>query len=272
MLDRVGERPLGRWKFVPFEATNALLKEQGGVMSFDVVPGVRAHVDTTSASFSLEIYEACSDETIEHCIYDLILPCLMAFDGYLVLHGGLSATGDGAVAFIGESGRGKSTLVAGLHGLGWPLMGDDAFTLKPTDDGYTARSVYASLRLFPDSVESLFPAGHKTAPMAHYSDKRRVSFSAGPQSAPLNAIFRLSDAEPEIRIRQLSMAEACMVLVSNSFILDPEDAAQNKAKFQLASEAAREVPVYDLHYPRQYDRINEVFDAISDKLCVPSVA
>ena len=271
MPSRVEAHALGRWKLVPFKADHAVLEHQIGRTSFDVISGVRAHVDASSASFSIETYEECSAETIEHCIYDLILPCLLAFDGQLVLHGGLSFTGDSAVGFIGESGQGKSTLVAGLHGLGWPLMGDDAFTLELCDDACSARSVYASLRLFPDSVVSLFPAGHETAPMAHYSEKRRVSFSAGPRSAPLRAIIRLGDEEPNIHIQELSLAEACMALVSNSFILDPEDTAQNKAKFQLASEAAKTIPVYDLHYPRRYDRMHNVRDAIADKLGVSSI-
>ena len=262
-LDDIGQI-YGRWRLVHHLTSLGLSSVPDNWLTLEIISGVIAHVDLANGYLNLQVSPECSPETVTHCLYDLIIPRLLAHDGQLVIHGGLSFAAAGAVGFIGKSGRGKSTLVAGLHGLGLPLMGDDAFILDPSATGYEAQRVYASLRLFPDSVDTLFSDVGDTTLVAHYSTKRRVPFAEGPESAPLLALFQLAEPEPEIRLRKLSMAETCMALVSNSFVLDVDNIAETRVKFGLASAAAQTIPVYDLYYPRTYDRLPEVCAAILD--------
>ncbi|RMF08804.1 MAG: HprK-related kinase A, partial [Alphaproteobacteria bacterium] len=52
-------------------------------------------------------------------------------DQYLVFHSGLVARDDKAVIMPGESGRGKSTLTAGLSYNGWRMFSDEFALLRP---------------------------------------------------------------------------------------------------------------------------------------------
>jgi hypothetical protein len=49
-----------------------------------------------------------------------------------------------------------------------------------------------------------------------------------------------------------------MALIANSFALDAADPAEAKRRFCKATEVARHVPVYDLHYPRDYELLPKV--------------
>jgi len=199
-----------------------------------------------------------SAETIEHWLTDLILPQLLAYDGHFVLHCGIVNTAKGALGFMGPSGHGKSTMTASLHHSGLTLMSDDAVLLRNEDHCFHVERLYPSLRLFPDSLDELFPTIEATAPVADYTDKRHVAFAPGPVRAPLIALFRLAEPAEDIRILRLAPAEACMALIANSFALDAANPAESKRRFVKAADVARQVPVYDLHYPRIYTAIPDV--------------
>jgi GTPase SAR1 family protein len=198
--------------------------------------------------------------TLEHLLLDLLLPRLLAHDGKLVLHGGMSQNADCALCFVGPSGSGKSTLTGSLAARGYPLMSDDAVVLSPSADGWMAARIYPSLRLFPDTLDHLFPGETRTSEVADYTTKRRVPFTPGAEASPAAAVFRLRDSscQDEIRIARLSQAKACMALIENSFALDAADPAEARQRFALASAAAQDIPVYDLHYPRKYDALADV--------------
>jgi hypothetical protein len=125
-----------------------------------------------------------------------------------------------------------------------------------------AERLYPSLRLFPDSLDHLFPVSPETSPVADYSDKRRVPFDPGPPSAPLSALFRLTDPGECIQATRLAPAAACMAIIENAFALDAEDAQETRRRFAQAAQAAQVIPVFDLTYPRDYTRLSEVHAAI----------
>lgn len=230
------------------------------------IEGFNLLINPTTHCFALCFANLPSAETITHFLADLILPRLLASDGCFVLHCGIVISPNGALGFMGQSGRGKSTMSASLHSRGLPLMSDDAVVLKEHDCGYSAERIYPSLRLLPDSLGQIFSATDTTAPVADYTDKRHVAFAAGPDNSPLLALFRLTNPSEDIRVSRLAPAEACMALIANSFALNAADPAETRRRFIYASEVARRVPVYDLYYPRDYAAIPEVHALIFETL------
>jgi len=89
-------------------------------------------------------------ETVDHLVWDQVLPPVLAHDGALVLLGGGVEVDGGAIAIVAPSGHGKSTLSASLHGAGRTLLGDDALIVDTGQTRPTIRAVYPSLRLLPD--------------------------------------------------------------------------------------------------------------------------
>lgn len=223
-----------------------------------------AIIDPENHRIHIRSDRALSQETLDHFVEDLLAPKLLAHDGFLVLHGALTAGGDGGVGFIGPSGHGKSTLSASLSQSGQTLISDDAMILRPEGQGYRAERLYPSLRLFPDSLDRLFPDITETGAVADYTDKRRVPFASGPEHAPLRALFRLADPGTDVGAKRLSPAAACMAIIENAFALDPEDTAETRRRLERAAEVARIVPVFDLAYPRDYDCLPQVHAVILD--------
>src|SRR6185437_15564144 len=56
--------------------------------------------------------------------------------GLLPLHASAVATGEGAIAFLGSSGAGKSSLAAFLARAGYRVLADDICVIDPTASRY----------------------------------------------------------------------------------------------------------------------------------------
>jgi hypothetical protein len=69
----------------------------------------------------------------------------------------------------------------------------------------------------------------------------------------------------EIRMQRLKVPDACMALIENSFALDPGDAGQATGRLTAASGLARAVPAFQISYPRNYEVLPTVRDAILER-------
>ncbi len=201
--------------------------------------------------------------TRDHFLVDQVMPRLLSESDQLVLHAGAVCIENKVLLILGRSGSGKSTLVSSFQQSGYILMGDDAVIVSNGNGLPIAKAIYPSLRLFPDSIEALFPEPRALQAMAHYSSKQRIDVTgeqiAGPM--PVQAIFVLGSDEP-IAIRRLSTPTACMAIVENSFALDPTDPDRARFRLDRASALAMQVPVFEIAYPRDYDRLPEVRQAV----------
>ncbi len=208
----------------------------------------------------------------EHFLIDQVLPRILGQQGKLVLHAAAVRVGDQTILLLGKSGSGKSTLAASFHSAGYALLGDDALVVDWTTTTAGVRAVYPSLRLFPDSIEALFMDGFATASVAHYTPKRRVSVplkNGGETGAlPIRALFVLCPPSQNsaVLVKRKTVAQTCMALVENSFVLDPTDTDRAPGRLHAASRLASEVPAFDLCYPRAYSSLPDVRAAILDSL------
>jgi hypothetical protein len=193
---------------------------------------------------------------------------MLAHEGRLVLHAGAVQIGDWGVVLMGKSGGGKSTLVASFDLAGHALLGDDAIVISWPGETPCAQAVYPSLRLLPDSVDALYSESVTTTSVAHYTSKQRVSLPingevAGP-NLPIRGVFVIAEpsGDADIQIRRLSIADACMAFIENSFVLDPTDMQRSRSRLETASALARQVPAFGISYPHDYARLPEVRDTI----------
>lgn len=204
----------------------------------------------------------------DHFLVDQVLPRLLAYHGWLVLHAGAVRLEDQALIMLGTSGSGKSTLATSFDQAGHALLGDDALIVSWPNDQACVAAVYPSLRLLPDSIAQFFPENVATSAVAHYTNKQRVRLPVPDQddTAPVqvSAIFAIlgSADDGAIETRPLSIAEACMALIENSFMLDPTDMNRVRDRLDAASKLARQVPSFAIRYPRDYARLPEVREAM----------
>ena len=207
--------------------------------------------------------------TLEHLLVDQILPRVLAQLGGTLIHASAVRIGARQVLFAAPSGWGKSTLAGLLHRAGHPVLSDDCVQLQLDPVGRVrALATYPSLRLNTDSLQALFPDQADTAPVAHYTDKRRVPVPApadAGQPTPVDAIYLLGDPAQDgddVRIEPAHPAAICLALIRHSFRLDLGDRAASAAQLRQCGAIASAVPGFELHYPRDHARSDALLEAL----------
>lgn len=208
---------------------------------------------------------------IAHLVLDHVVPRWLALHGDLVLHAGTVVGPDGrAIAFVGESGRGKSTTVTALAGAGWSLLGDDACRITRVDGQPTAWPSYAGTRLLPDSRAVLAP-DVPSVPLIAGAEKHRLipRVEWTTQPAPLSVIVALGKEAAAPDLRRLSLSEATATLVRHSFHMAPSHREIASRAFDLCSALAADVPCFEATFPRRFDVYPELVDLLTGVLARP---
>jgi len=202
-------------------------------------------------------------ETLRHLLLDQVVPRMLGQAGRLVLHASAVQTPDGnCLLFVGDSGRGKSTLAAALQARGCTLLTDDCLMLSRHAGALHAIPSYAGVRLKEDSAECLLGDQFTAIAPDPWTKKRRLIHAPanGPgtvPSYPLGGIYLLEDpaASHEVHgvVEKTVGSLEFLYLLGASFILDPGDKALLTAQFRLAGEISRAVKrLRSLQYPRRY--------------------
>ena len=215
-------------------------------------------------------------ETIWHLFLDQVVPLIINLRGGEALHASSVLTERGAIAFIGATGLGKSTLAGTFMQAGSPLLTDDYLSLLEQKKEIYAVPAYPSLRLWEDSLAWLFGNNGDKKPVAHYTEKLRVDierntaeYCTEPQLLKrLYVIVDLSKCErnTDISVNNLSPRDSLIALVRCSFRLDVTDRGMLARQFHFLERVASRVSVRRLIYPREFNHLPAVREAILNDL------
>jgi hypothetical protein len=210
-----------------------------------------------------------SSAAIEHLYLNQILPLFLSKVGKCVFHGSAVEAKRKALAFVGGSGTGKSTLAASFASRGHRFLTDDALVLELAGDGYLAQPGHPSLRLWDDSRRATLKADVVTAQPVDYTPKSRIvegpSLPYCDRERPLQSVYFLGPREvvsETICFERLSPAEAFIGWAKNSFLLDIEDRVLVGAHFNRIAALANSAPCFHFSYPRRYEAMNRVIAAL----------
>lgn len=206
--------------------------------------------------------------TVRHLLIDQVLPQWLSHTGRLVLHASAVQGPLGAVAFLGRTGTGKSTLAASFAASGSPLLADDAVVVERRGGRAFAVVAYPGVRVWPDVLAALGEVDD-SARVAHYTAKCRLgpvnsglAFAAGP--LPLRRLYVLDPAtgDAPAAITPLSKREQVIELVKNTYVMDLTDRARLTAQLDRAIVEGGPVDVRRLQYPHAADALPLVRRAI----------
>jgi hypothetical protein len=211
--------------------------------------------------------ETTDEVTVEHLYINQVMPLALSRQGRPSFHASVVTVPGGAVAFLGKTGMGKSTLAASFAFEDAEFLTDDSLLIEEIEDGCLASPSHASLRLWADSVDALVDSSTRQAPAISYSEKARLlageALAHREDPLPLVAAFLLErESAREVAIRTLEGAERQMAWVENSFLLDIEDQLLLARHFDWTHRIANSVPAFALDYPRDYGMLPHVRDAI----------
>lgn len=213
-----------------------------------------------------------SEATSQHLYLNQVLPLVLSKLGKLVFHASAVEVADRAVAFAAESGRGKSTLAASFAVSGFRFLTDDGLVVETAGQGFDVLPSHPSIRLWADSEEALIAPGTQTAPALSFTSKSR--FLAGDevrfcdQSRPLRRVYFLGDGSASApTFQRLSPAEALVEWVKHSFLLDVEEKPRLASHFDQVAKLANQPIHYRLDYPRRFEDLVRVREAIVEHAC-----
>ena len=208
--------------------------------------------------------------TVRHLLLDQVIPLVLSRHERIVLHASAVSTERGVIAFAGKSGQGKSTIALALAQNGCSLISDDCLVLRGGEGSWTALPSYPGVRLWQSTAEKLVRDGAGTADVAHYTSKRRVVDMDGlpflTRPKPMRALFVLADDRPTISFERLEASRAFMAWTEFAYNLDIADTNFLCRHFETVGQLAAEVPAYALYYPREFNSLPAVREAIMKHL------
>jgi hypothetical protein len=216
--------------------------------------------------------ENIPQETIRHLFLDQVLPCLLWRRDRFVIHASAVVINGQGVSFLGKSGRGKSTLSASLSRAGYPLLTDDSLLLQKRGEEIHCVPSYSGVRLWPESVSTVFGEAVDTTPVAHYFDKKRLDakYHEIPyvtSEVKLRKIYLLDPYQAitdknKVTITRLSLANFFPDFFESIYRLTIVTRDRIKEEFDLISFILGSVPVALLSFPHDYSMLPELHEMI----------
>jgi len=207
-------------------------------------------------------------ETVRHLLLDTVLPLTLSLRGALALHAGAIMTPHGAIGFVGPSGRGKSTLTASFCRAGFRLVTDDCLVVRERSGRICAEPSYPGLRLWPESMHSLYETPPPTMRVTPYASKLRLAAGQGGITfenglVPLRRLFLLAPEvdlgeSQEVSISPISPRDAVIELVRYAFKLDVTDRSLLQHEFDRLTRLVKHVPLRRLSFPHDLSRLPQV--------------
>ncbi len=192
--------------------------------------------------------------------------------GLLPLHASAVCGDAGVVAFVGESGQGKSSLAAHLAERGFPVIADDICLIDPALPGELMVAPAAPwLKLWRTSLEGLGRPADELTRVFSDDDKYRLPLASQSESQPLRALVFLdrATASAAVKLEELSAIAAVprlMNLTHQAYLL--EATGQRKESFLRCSRVCSQARAFRLLRPWGAEHMGATVDALAQLLRV----
>ena len=199
-----------------------------------------------------------------------IFAVLLRQRGLAVVHASGVMIDGGAVAFLGQSGQGKSTLAQAFYNRGYGVITDDVMAISVEENRPEVLPGYPSIKLFPEAARALDSEESVTHRVNSQTEKRAHSVACGfPQARlPLRRMYVLSSGEKNA-IEPLQLQEVFAELVRNARAMTLlNDTDSLKAHVHQCSRLAAAVPTFRLRRRRDLTALPEVVELIEKDLAV----
>jgi hypothetical protein len=273
-VTRADSAPLGRLSIRSGEVPRAL---PSGVQIDPITQAAPASLLLTHPSAGRFLVRDGREIVVDPAIADLgdLRPFILSSGfaaiciqrGLVLLHASAVALGDGAVAFAGPSGVGKSTLLGAFVAAGYDAIADDLSLIEPGADR-SARIWPAPgyLRLWPDSVRALGFNGRSAGPELSWSNKLQLSLQTlaadGPR--PLSAICLLTEGEADIPSVEPMETSAAIAGLAQQFFRPHYIHPLGKLAILLPQlgKIAAGVRIFRVYRPANYDGVQPLMEAV----------
>lgn len=220
------------------------------------VDEVGAYAVRDGCEITIDPLPDATDDYLRVFLLGGALGLLLHQRGRLVLHASAVGSCGGAVAFLGNSGEGKSTTAAALHARGYAMLADDMVALDMIGVVPQMAPGFPRLKVWPE-VAAVLGLDMRILHEFNADDERRDwrserAYSLAP--LPLRRIYVLEEADPDDApaIERLSAQDAFATLIQYSYAVGLLGAGGSTPGYLRQCVAlAGSVPIYLISRPRR---------------------
>ncbi len=203
-----------------------------------------------------------SEQLIRYALVGTVMAILLYQRGLLVLHASAVNIAGEAVAFLGNSGEGKSSMAAAFQAQGYGIITDDVAPVSLASNSVTIAPGFPQIKLSSEVARTL-GYDYSSLKLLHPQLEKRGylltdNFSTKP--LPLRRIYVLATGD-EVSIEPLKPGAAVMELIRHSRLTTLFQAG-DKAHFQMCASLASKCCVYRLQRPRNLALLSELVEII----------
>jgi hypothetical protein len=213
---------------------------------------------------------AASLESLQVYLLGHALSFALVKQGYEPLHATSVVIDGNAIAFMGSSGFGKSSLAAAFLADGHRLLTDDMLLLRRTDGGYEGQPGPRRIKLFPKIARRFLAGTAGAVPMNNETEKLVLQLSGDhsySDGVPLRALYVLGPPR-EVRRKQsiqlisLTARETFIALIRGAFNHVIAGSERLTRQYTEYLNVASQVPARRIGYPRVLSMLPAVKEAI----------
>lgn len=194
--------------------------------------------------------------------------------GLPTLHAGAIATRDGAVALLGRSGRGKSTLTASLARRGLPIVTDDNLPLQLRGKDVLAGPGLPIMKVLDDTARAALDVGDDSD-CVRGGKKRIVTIHESSYFSvplPLRRVYLLNRYDPErsgraeVVITSVPQTEAVAALLAQTAYIGLFRPNEVGRLLPVLARVVRQSPLRLLTYPNGFEYSEAVCDRVLEDI------
>ncbi|HZP34569.1 MAG TPA: hypothetical protein VFB23_14520 [Candidatus Acidoferrales bacterium] len=231
-------------------------------------------ISQNGESITCRPFEQPESESFRVYLLGQALSCALVKMGFEPLHATAVAVDDGAVAFVGDCGFGKSTLAASFLKAGHRLLTDDLLLLRTTRQGAIGYPGPPRIKLFPKIADTLLGQASGSVPLNPYTRKQIIPLDETQTCVtpvPVTVVYSLAPANEAngkgIRIAPLSNRESFVTLLGAAFNRVIVDGERLQRQFHAAKAMVAAVTVKKAFYPRLLSSLSQIREAIIADVC-----
>lgn len=230
-------------------------------------------VSPTGSDIALHTCDTAPWETVQSYLLTQALSFAVLNAGHEPLHATAVMVEGRTVAFLGDSGWGKSTIAAACLRAGHQLLTDDLLLLMPghqAGEPFIAQPGPPRLKLFPDVSQRVLPNHRSSCAMNPLTDKlifHLLPEQHCPTASPLHALYLLRPMErraemSRVMIRPVGVRRALLELLAHSYNSMVSTPDRLQRHFLFVGQIVQRVPVRSLSFRRDFDNLPSVVAAI----------
>lgn len=262
----------------PDESSNrdaeTFVKDQGDVITggiYDELFFVVQHGDT----IYYDLRKPLADGVLQSYLFGVLMATLLRQRGFLVLHACSVARNGQAVAFVGESGWGKSTIAEYFCQRGYTLLTDDVMAIDARGDGHPhVIPGYPQIRLRAEAGRHLRTDFDDLPVVNDENEKRFTTPATFPdRPLPLQQVYLLDPTYADAtRVEPMGQRTALLRLIHHTRATNLVKAPDFQAGLlRQCQRIVRRVPVQRMHRARDLSRLHEIAEQVEHDLDSPDL-